>query len=441
MINVTRIFSQERLNIMNQNQINPEKEPLLSSSPNDETPTSLCCEEKPLPESKRNISIKHLLFYLAVILLSCIYLFVGYHLSVDKAGLFRNEMQVTSSVARVTEILHDRNDMGEIGEHVYYEHVITFQADILSGDGKGQSVKALQKIDNLTGNGMRPVSVGDKIFLFQTNPEENIEWEAGDFYRSDSILILAAVFLLGLLVFGRSKGLKTILSLVFTCLAIFVVFVPAILAGYNAYFVSIITCLFTIAMTLALVSGPSRKSLSAALGCAGGVMVAGILSFFMDHVMKLTGYLNDETMYVSLLNESSPIDLRAIIFAAIIIGAMGATMDVAMDITSSLFEIHRKIPDISFWHLVQSGFNIGRDIMGTMANTLILAYIGSSLTTVLLYASYQASLEQLLNRELIIVELLQALSGSIGILCTIPISAFIASGLCCMKKRAIKKEA
>lgn len=135
--------------------------------------------------------------------------------------------------------------------------------------------------------------------------------------------------------FGRSKGLKTILSLVFTCLAIFVVFVPAILAGYNAYFVSIITCLFTIAMTLALVSGPSRKSLSAALGCAGGVMVAGILSFFMDHVMKLTGYLNDETMYVSLLNESSPIDLRAIIFAAIIIGAMGATMDVAMDITSS----------------------------------------------------------------------------------------------------------
>lgn len=92
-------------------------------------------------------------------------------------------------------------------DHVYYEHVITFQADILSGDGKGQSVKALQKIDNLTGNGMRPVSVGDKIFLFQTNPEENIEWEAGDFYRSDSILILAAVFLLGLLVFGRSKGL------------------------------------------------------------------------------------------------------------------------------------------------------------------------------------------------------------------------------------------
>lgn len=187
-------------------------------------------------------------------------------------------------------------------------------------------------------------------------------------------------------------------------------------------------------MTLSLVSGPSKKKPGSGAGLCGGVAVAGILSVVMDKLMKLTGYLNDETMYVSLLNEANPIDLKGIVFAAIVIGAMGATMDVAMDISSSLFEIHRKVPEISYSHLVQSGFTIGRDIMGTMANTLILAYIGSSLTTVLLYASYQASLSQLLNRELIIVELLQALSGSIGILCTIPISAFIASALCCLHK-------
>ena len=87
------------------------------------------------------------------------------------------------------------------------------------------------------------------------------------------------------------------------------------------------------------------------------------------------------------------------------------------------------IADISFTEMFRSGIRIGQDIMGTMANTLVLAYIGSSLSTVLLFVSYQASLLQLLNRELIIVELLQALSGSIGILFTIPISAFIASVL------------
>ena len=391
-------------------------------------------EPNPLAKGQRPTK-RRLLFYLIVLVCSALYLWAGYQICVDKAQLFRNEMGLTETVARVETIVNDRNDMGQIGGTVYYERVITFWARILSGERKGEQVKVVQTIDNLTGNGQLPVSEGDKLFIFQTGSPQEESWEAGEFYRSDAILLLAGVFLLGLLLFGRRKGLMTILSLVLTCLAVFVVFVPAILAGYNAYAVSVITCLFTIAMTLSLVSGPSKKSLAAALGCAGGVGVAGILSVVMDKLMKLTGYLNDETMYVSLLNEANPIDLKGIVFAAIVIGAMGATMDVAMDISSSLFEIHRKVPDISYSHLVQSGFTIGRDIMGTMANTLILAYIGSSLTTVLLYASYQASLSQLLNRELIIVELLQALSGSIGILCTIPISAFVASALCCSHKR------
>lgn len=387
------------------------------------------------PAKEQRPTRRRMLFYLIVLVCSALYLWAGYQICADKAQLFRNEMGLTETVARVETIVNDRNDMGQIGGTVYYERVITFWARILSGERKGEQVKVVQTIDNLTGNGQLPVSEGDKLFIFQTGSAQEESWEAGEFYRSDAILLLAGVFLLGLLLFGRRKGLMTILSLVLTCLAVFVVFVPAILAGYNAYAVSVITCLFIIAMTLSLVSGPSKKSLAAALGCAGGVAVAGILSVLMDKLMKLTGYLNDETMYVSLLNEANPIDLKGIIFAAIVIGAMGATMDVAMDISSSLFEIHRKVPDISYSHLVQSGFTIGRDIMGTMANTLILAYIGSSLTTVLLYASYQASLRQLLNRELIIVELLQALSGSIGILCTIPISAFIASALCCAHKR------
>ena len=342
---------------------------------------------EPNPPATEQRPTKRRLFYLIVLACSALYLWTGYQICVDKAQLFRNEMGLTETVARVETIVSDRNDMGQIGGTVYYERVITFWARILSGERKGEQVKVVQTIDNLTGNGQLPVSEGDKLFIFQTGSPQEENWEAGEFYRSDAILLLAGLFLLGLLLFGRRKGLMTILSLVLTCLAIFIVFVPAILAGYNAYAVSVITCLFIIAMTLSLVSGLSKKSLAAALGCAGGVAVAGILSVVMDKLMKLTGYLNDETMYVSLLNEANPIDLKGIVFAAIVIGAMGATMDVAMDISSSLFEIHRKVPDISYSHLVQSGFTIGRDIMGTMANTLILAYIGSSLTTVLLYAT------------------------------------------------------
>ena len=191
----------------------------------------------------------------------------------------------------------------------------------------------------------------------------------------------------------------------------------------------VLICLYIIGITLALVSGFSRKSLASALGCSGGVLVAGLMTFLCSHTMKLTGFLDDDSLYVYLMNPDQPIDLKAIIFAANIIGALGATMDVAMSLSSSLHELSEQASNISFTEMFRSGIRIGQDIMGTMANTLVLAYIGSSLSTVLLFVSYQASLLQLLNRELIIVELLQALSGSIGILFTIPISSFVSSVL------------
>ena len=94
-----------------------------------------------------------------------------------------------------------------------------------------------------------------------------------------------------------------------------------------------------------------------------------ILTVIMDKVLLLTGMLNEDTLYLQMVQTQSPIDLKGIIFAAIIIGAMGAIMDVAMDISSSLNELRTNIPDISSARLIKSGFNIGRDVMGTMANT------------------------------------------------------------------------
>ena len=123
--------------------------------------------------------------------------------------------------------------------------------------------------------------------------------------------------------------------------------------------------------------------------------------------------------------DGTPINLRALIFAMITIGAMGAVMDVAMDISSSLFEVKRHAPEITDKDLFRSGLNIGRDVMGTMANTLVLAYIGSSLCTILLKISYANSMLELLNTEGIIVELLNALIGSLAILLTIPLTALV----------------
>ena len=160
-----------------------------------------------------------------------------------------------------------------------------------------------------------------------------------------------------------------------------------------------------------------------------GVLVSGVLITFMDKLLKLTGFVSEESLYLLRINTKHPIDLKAIIFAAILIGAIGAIMDVSMSIAASLAEMQEKLEYTPFSMLVKSGIAIGKDIMGTMANTLILAYIGSSLSVVLLLVSYNSSLLELLNKEMIVVEILQALVGSIGILFTMPLTSLVCGYL------------
>ncbi len=372
---------------------------------------------------------KELLRNFLTVFLASLLLWLGWLSVKNNAQLFQNTSGSSSEEAlcRVLEITDEDQTISNLGDMYYLEQRIEFDAVILRGPHKGEIISAQQLIDNVSTLGVQPVEIGDKLFIYSPSDGSDGIWNAGDYYRSGQIGLLLAFFCLALLLFGQKKGFNTMLSLAFTCAAVFLVFVPSILAGKNPYLWSCLICLYIIGTTLALVSGFSRKSLASALGCSGGVLVAGVMTVLCSLTMKLTGFLDDDSLYVYLMNPDQPIDLKAIIFAANIIGALGATMDVAMSLSSSLHELSEQAPDISFTKMFRSGIHIGQDIMGTMANTLVLAYIGSSLSTVLLFVSYQASLLQLLNRELIIVELLQALSGSIGILFTIPISAFVSS--------------
>jgi uncharacterized membrane protein len=188
-----------------------------------------------------------------------------------------------------------------------------------------------------------------------------------------------------------------------------------------------LVCAYTTFMTLLIVIGFNKKSLTAAIGCISGILVTGIITIFMDKALMLSGIVDDHSRYLANLPLENQINLRAIIFAGIIIGAMGAIMDVAMSIASALWELREKAGMIKFEALLKSGLTIGRDIFGTMANTLILAYIGSTLSVILILSVYNNSLMILFNSEMIIVEILQALAGSFGILLTMPLTAFICA--------------
>ena len=149
--------------------------------------------------------------------------------------------------------------------------------------------------------------------------------------------------------------------------------------------------------------------------------------FRSGHFLELTGVVDEQSVFLLYLNSHNPIDLQAIVFSSIIIGALGAALDVSVSIASALSEIDETTERRSFRELLHSGMNIGRDIMGTMANTLILAYIGGSLSLVLLLITSSTSLMDLMNREIIVVEILQILVGSIGLLCTIPLTSLLSA--------------
>lgn len=374
---------------------------------------------------------KSLLVYLIVVAVSVLYIIVGHEIAMTGYQPFSGDDNSIVVKATVVDVVDRYMEEYQISETEFARNeTILFTAEMRSGEQKGEIIEAAQTLDYFTALNPRVVEPGDKVLLY-TIPDGMAEnqWLLSDYQRSDQILVLLVIFLALILVFGRWQGFNTIVSLSLTCLAVFYVFVPAVLAGGNIYTWSIVTCIYMTFMTLFIVNGVNRKSIAAVLGCLAGVALSGILTVVMDQSMMLTGVLDENSVILHSLKPDDPIDLRALIFASIIIGAVGAIMDVSISIAAALAELKEKLPAIGFKELLQSGMTISRDIMGTMANTLILAYIGGFMSGVLLMVAYNSSMLDLFNREMIVVECLQALVGSLGILMTLPFTSFICAML------------
>ena len=387
--------------------------------------------------------IRKITVYLFTVTFSLLFLYFGNYIITGGKGMpsKANQESIQEMLkARVIQI-NNRNiqkieDDSGSGETTTENISIEFTAKILNGYKKGMKVPAVQTVDSYLPVKIKEIEVGDKILLCRINdPKDGNYWMFAEYLRSDTLLWLGGAFIALLIVFGHIQGINTILSLTFTCVSVLYVLIPAILAGKNIYFWAICVAVFITAMTLLIVYGTSKKALCAAMGCLAGTAVSGGIASVTGYIMNLTGVLNDESLYLLYLNPENPINLKAITFAAILIGAIGAIMDVAISLSSALYEVKEKAPDTPANEIFRSGLTIGRDMMGTMANTLVLAYIGSSLSLVLLLIAYRTSWLGLFNRELIVAEILQTLSGSIGILFTIPLTSLICAWIYSIKKR------
>ncbi len=307
---------------------------------------------------------------------------------------------------------------------------VEFSAKILSGARKGEVIKVTQKIDDMMLTKQVEVKENEKVVLhrqFQVDGE--VSYIFIDHLRSDGLVYLIVFFLVLIVIFGRMKGVNTVISLAATCLILFSVYIPAIINGYNVYIITSLVSAYLIFINLILINGFSKKTWCAIIGNVGGVIAAALITKFMTSQLMLTGFVDSESGLLLNVRPDAPLDLIAIAWASVVIGSLGAIMDIAMTIASALQEVSDNVVERNFKLLFKSGMNIGRDAVGTMTNTLILAYIGSSLATVLLLISSNKNLTLLFNLEMIAMEVLQGVVGSIGILLAIPLTSVISAYL------------
>lgn len=300
----------------------------------------------------------------------------------------------------------------------------TAEIKLLNGELKGESII----IDNmLTGNPYYDIKLkkGMKVILHAENSSEGLVYSVEDVSRSGALVALSLLFCGLLLYVGKKKGLYSLVSIAITCFLIFSVLSPLILIGVEPIIGTVLICLLSTAITMYLVGGFNKKSTSATIGCTISLIIAGLLSLLTVKLAHITGFSGETSSF--LYSAHPELNFVSIVVATMMLATLGAVMDVAMSIASTINEIFTVDNTKTVKELFISGMNVGRDIIGTMANTLILVYMGGSLPLLLLASNID--MQKFFNLNQVVTEISSALIGSIAIVICVPITAFVASGL------------
>ena len=298
-----------------------------------------------------------------------------------------------------------------------------------SGEFKGTQLPAVNYLNAYTNVDLK---VGTNIIVRLDYDESGAPYIASIAnYNRDGVMIGLLVLFSALLVgLGGKKGVASLLGLIFTVVSIWFFLIPLLRRGVPAIPAAVALVIITTAVSMLLLNGFSAKTLCAVLGCVGGVLVAGVIAVVAGNLTPITGFNMAEAEEIVLRVGDTGLQIRGLLVSGILISALGAVMDTSMSITSAVFELHDMNPKVERRKLFKSGLNIGRDAMGTMSNTLILAFAGSSLNTLLLFRVFDYPYLQIFNSDMMAIEVIQGLSGSIGIVLTVPLVAALSAAMC-----------
>lgn len=302
-----------------------------------------------------------------------------------------------------------------------------FDVEILEGDFKGAVLTVDYGLRQILGNDEK-IRNGDLILVTIGQRPDTGELRAffTDFVRSRPILYLFLLFVLFSVLISGWKGIRSLFGIGFSLLIIVFYILPQILSGKDPVWVSITGAFVFLAISQFLVYGWNLKTHSAVIGIFISLILTGLLSSFFVDFTRLTGYGDENALFLSQMS-SQPINIKGLLLAGMLIGALGVLDDLVISQSSAVFELFAANSSLSFSFLFKRAMNIGRDHAAATVNTLVLAYAGASLPMLLLFTISNQNPAMLINISFIAEEIVRTLVGSIGLFISIPVTTALAA--------------
>ena len=280
---------------------------------------------------------------------------------------------------------------------------------------------------------------GDKAYVrISINDGEIASCVMTDHFRLDKEVILFAAFIILLIAVAGKKGILALFSFVITVLMIWKVLVPSYLRGYSPVWVGIGVTVFITLVIIFFVYGFERRTITASMGALLGIITTCVLGILFTDLFKIHGAVMPDSESL-LYSGFAELDLTAIFMSSIFIGASGAMIDLAVDITSAVHEVVEKKPSIGWKEASISGMHVARAAMGTMTTTLLLAYSGGCIASLMVYMAQGTPIDHILNYKYVAAEILDTLVGSFGLVTVAPFTALVAGLL--LTKHGRRQEA
>ena len=330
-----------------------------------------------------------------------------------------NRTGQTFETGVVVEILQD--NIQEDGARVGQQTVVV---EMTSGEKKGQNLVTTSSAGYLFG---AACTVGMRVIVLQSVAGDTVVTSIYSMDRTAVVLGFAVLYILALCLVGGKQGVKGAMGLIFTFASILFIYLPLVYLGYSPFWVSVLICALTTAVTMYFIGGATRKTLCVTAGTLAGVIIAGVTATIFSRMSGITGWNVSDIESLMTLYQTDGIQVGGLLFSGLLISALGAVMDVAMSISSAMQELCDQRQDITRLELMKAGMRVGRDMMGTDSNTLILAFAGTSLSMLVLDYAYDLPFLQIINSNNIGIAVMQGLSGSFGIVLSVPATVLLAA--------------